>query len=164
MFVIILLLFGVDALNTCSSQNGAISTSSSNKCTSPIHSLQFTAARERDFKEKFNYASADCGARILSANAGARELSALLVNAKDKYMVNRCDTRDKYVELEFCQEILVESIVLSNYELFSSVFKDVRIYVNHMYPASFKYSWKLIGEFQAQNIKGKQVCFLLVFD
>jgi hypothetical protein len=154
------LLSGVSALDaaeTCVSQNLSI-LSNHTKCKIPVPKKENSnAAREKEFKEKFNYASVDCGARILSANKGARELSALLVNAKDKYMVNTCDTSDKYVELEFCQEILVESIVLSNYELFSSVFKYVRIYVNHVYPSSFKYSWKLIGEFQAQNKKGKQV-------
>ena len=110
-------------------------------------------------KQKFNYASLDCGARILASNPESREIGSILVNAKDKYMVNKCSTRDKFIELEFCQEILVETVVLANFELFSSVFKDLKIYVNHMYPASFKYSWKLIGNFTAQNVKGKQVFF-----
>ena len=156
--ILLLLLSSILALkDTCLTPNTTISSNQNNKCTMPIHNL-LPVAREKEFKEKFNYVSGDCGARILSANAGARELTALLVNSRDKYMINKCSTADKYVELEFCQEILVESIVLSNYELFSSVFKDLKIYVNHVYPASYKYSWKLIGEFQAQNTKGKQVC------
>ena len=116
--------------------------------------------KSKDYPEerkKFNFASLDCGARILAANEGAREITSILVNAKDKYMVNQCSTKDKFIELEFCQEILVESVVFANYELFSGVFKDIKIYVNHVYPASFKHTWKLIGDLTALNIKGKQV-------
>lgn len=150
LILVFLLQFVYSLSNTCSNTNSP--TSSLRVCSLPEPKIVL-----ENKEQKFNYASLDCGARILASNQGAREIGSILVNAKDKYMVNTCSTKDKFIELEFCQEILVESVVLANYELFSSVFKDIRIYVNHIYPASFKYSWKLIGSFTAQNIKGKQV-------
>jgi hypothetical protein len=108
-------------------------------------------------KERFNYASFDCGSLVLASNPGASGASSILVNVKDKYMLNECSTRTKWVEIEFCEEILVETIVLANYELFSSMFKDFKVFVNQAHPPSGKNPWRFIGQFTARNVRGKQV-------
>lgn len=113
-------------------------------------------------KDPFNYASFDCGALILASNPEAKEVSAILVNSKDRYMLNRCGTRQKWFEIEFCEEILVESISLANYELFSSTFREFKVFVNNRYPASPTHPWQLLGTFTSKNVRGKQVCLSLL--
>lgn len=113
--------------------------------------------RKSEKKDPFNYASFDCGALILASNPEAKEVSAILVNSKDRYMLNRCGTRHKWFEIEFCEEILVESISLANYELFSSTFKEFKVFVNNRYPSSPSHPWQLLGTFTSRNVRGKQV-------
>ena len=72
-------------------------------------------------------------------------------------MLNRCDTLSKWVEIEFCEEILVETVSLANFELFSSMFKEFKILVNNRYPPGPKHPWKLLGTFHAKNLRGKQL-------
>jgi hypothetical protein len=111
-------------------------------------------------KNRFNFASFDCGSLILAANPGSKESSSILFNSKDKYMLNECLTKQKFVEVELCQEILVEKLCLANYELFSSVFKEFFVFVNNRYPPSQTHPWRQVGRLTAKNIRGKQVCIL----
>ena len=115
-------------------------------------------------KERFNFASFDCGALFLASNPGSREGSAIIQNTKDRYMLNKCSAPNKWFEIEFCEEILVESIQLANYELFSSTFKDLKVFVNNKYPPSTKDPWLLLGKFTAKNVRGKQVKIYLHFE
>lgn len=82
----------------------------------------------KSFKDRFNYASSACSARILSSNSGTLSGSAVLSSNKDAYLRNRCSLRDKFLVVELCEEIKVEGIVLGNYELFSSTFRDFKVY------------------------------------
>ncbi|KAJ3275577.1 hypothetical protein HDV01_007580 [Terramyces sp. JEL0728] len=102
-------------------------------------------------KTGFNYASFDCGALILGANKEAKYPKAILLNSKDEYMLSPCDAK-KYVEIELCQNILVNSISLANFEYFSSMFKDFKLYGSSKLP-----DWKLLGAFQAKNVRDRQV-------
>ncbi|KAJ3321334.1 hypothetical protein HDV06_004438 [Boothiomyces sp. JEL0866] len=102
-------------------------------------------------KTGFNYASFDCGALILGSNKEAKYPKAVLLNSKDEYMLSPCDAK-KYVEIELCQNILVNSISLANFEYFSSMFKDFKLYGSSKLP-----EWKLLGSFQAKNVRDKQV-------
>ena len=122
-----------------------------------IPKKQQQTERKSEKKDPFNYASFDCGALILASNPEAKEASAILVNSKDRYMLNRCGTRHKWFEIEFCEEILVESISLANYELFSSTFKEFKVFVNNRYPSSPNHPWQLLGTFTSRNVRGKQV-------
>ena len=78
---------------------------------------------------RFNYASFDCGAVIVSTNPGSKGSTAILTENKDSYMLNKCHV-EKWVFVELCEEILVEEVQLANYEFFSSTFKEVRISVS----------------------------------
>ncbi|KAJ3256195.1 hypothetical protein HK103_005654 [Boothiomyces macroporosus] len=102
-------------------------------------------------KAGFNYASFDCGALILGSNKEAKYPKAVLLNSKDEYMLSPCDAQ-KYVEIELCQNILVNSISLANFEYFSSMFKDFKLYGSSKLP-----EWKLLGTFQAKNVRDRQV-------
>lgn len=139
---------------------GKFKDQSSNKPKTPPpvvkHIPQSKSANHK--KERFNYASFDCGSLVLASNRGSSGASSILLNVKDKYMLNECSTKEKWVEIEFCEEILVDTIVLANYELFSSMFKEFRVYVNNRHPPSTKSPWRFIGQFTARNVRGKQVC------
>jgi hypothetical protein len=104
-------------------------------------------------KSRFNYASFDCGAIILSTNPGAKSSTSILYADKDRYMINQCQM-EKFVIVQLCETILVNEIQLANYEFFSSMFKQVKVSVSHVYPSTH---WKDIGSFQAENHRKLQV-------
>ncbi|PVH16457.1 uncharacterized protein CXQ87_004748 [Candidozyma duobushaemuli] len=108
----------------------------------------------KTYKDKFNYASGDCAATVMKTNSDAKGASAILSEVKDSYLLNKCATPNKFVVIELCQDILVSSIVMANFELFSSMFKRVRFSVSDQFPSS---SWQVLGEIEAQNIRDTQV-------
>ncbi|KAG4302747.1 hypothetical protein PCANB_001046 [Pneumocystis canis] len=107
-------------------------------------------------KERFNYASVDCAATVLEANSEAKGYSSILSSDKDQYMLNKCSAVNKFVVVELCNDILVDTIVLGNLEFFSSTFKDFRISVSDRYPVE-ESQWKELGAFTAMNIKDIQI-------
>ncbi|CAK9435689.1 uncharacterized protein LODBEIA_P04160 [Lodderomyces beijingensis] len=105
------------------------------------------------YKDKFNFASMDCGATIVETNAQAKGASAILKENKDTYLLNQCSVHHKYVIIELCQDILVGQVSLGNFEFFSSMFKDIKVSVSDRFPAK---EWKEIGIYQAQNSRELQ--------
>ncbi|ODQ51254.1 hypothetical protein SAICODRAFT_60252, partial [Saitoella complicata NRRL Y-17804] len=101
-------------------------------------------------KERFNYASFDCAATVLKTNGDAKGSSAILVENKDRYMLNKCSADNKFVIVELCDDILVDTVVLANFEFFSSMFKDVRFSVSDRYPVK-ESGWHKLGVFEAAN-------------
>ncbi|KAF5210767.1 hypothetical protein E0198_003653 [Clavispora lusitaniae] len=107
------------------------------------------------YKDKFNYASVDCAATIVETNRDAKGASAILTEVKDSYLLNKCSTSNKFVVIELCQDILVTSVVMGNFELFSSMFKSLRFSVSDRFPVTS--GWRELGEFEAQNVRDVQV-------
>eukprot|EP01114_Cavostelium_apophysatum_P021899 TRINITY_DN7765_c0_g1_i2.p1 TRINITY_DN7765_c0_g1~~TRINITY_DN7765_c0_g1_i2.p1 ORF type:complete len:762 (-),score=184.96 TRINITY_DN7765_c0_g1_i2:277-2562(-) len=101
---------------------------------------------------KFNYASFECGAKILAANKEATDTGAILTDSKDRYMLNWCEV-DKWVIFELCEDIHISSIEIANYEFFSSMVKDFTVHAKNGHPDS---EWILLGNFTAQNIRELQ--------
>lgn len=110
---------------------------------------------------RYNYASADCAARILTTNRGAKCPYAILQSQKDSYMLNLCSFDDKHVIIELCQDIRIDALVIANFEYFSSMVKDFRLSVSKKYPPPPSSGWKLVGTFVAENSKQEQP-FLVV--
>lgn len=106
-------------------------------------------------KERFNYASFDCAANILKTNAEAISPSAVLGENKDSYMLNVCSATNKYLILELCDDISIDTIVLANYEFFSSIFRTFRVSVSDKYPVKTE-KWKTLGTFEARNTRDIQ--------
>ncbi|KAI5951477.1 hypothetical protein KGF54_004551 [Candida jiufengensis] len=106
------------------------------------------------YKDRFNFASIDCAATIVKTNSHAKGASAILKENKDTYLLNECSVSDKFVIIELCQDILVNSIVLGNYEFFSSMFKDIRVSVSDRYPTN---NWRELGTFTAKNVRDVQL-------
>lgn len=106
-------------------------------------------------KERFNYASFDCAANVLKTNPEAKSPNTILVENKDSYMLNVCSAKEKFIVLELCNDILVDTIVLANFEFFSSTFRTFRVSVSDRYPVKAD-KWKLIGTYEARNTRGIQ--------
>ncbi|KAG0263547.1 hypothetical protein BG011_008611 [Mortierella polycephala] len=109
----------------------------------------------KDPRDRFNHASATCAASIARASKDATSIMAILNEGKDNYMLNKCTTKDKFFVVELCEEILVDTFVLGNYEFFSSTFRDFVVSVNRYPPRDD--GWSILGHFRARNTRDAQV-------
>lgn len=100
--------------------------------------------------ERFNFASFDCAATVLKTNPECMGSSSVLIENKDSYMLNECGAKNKFLILELCDDILVDTIVLANYEFFSSIFRSFKVSVSDRYPAKPD-QWKELGMYEARN-------------
>ena len=103
-------------------------------------------------KERSNYASFDCGATIMKTNPQASGYNAILSENKDSYMLNQCSADNKFVIIELCDDIAIDTIVLANYEFFSSIFHRFRVSVSDRYPVKLD-KWKVLGTYEARNTR-----------
>jgi Sad1 / UNC-like C-terminal len=106
-------------------------------------------------KERFNYASLDCAATILKYNAKCKSPSSILVENKDSYMLNECSIDNKFLIVELCDNILIDTVVLANFEFFSSMFRTFRVSISDRYPVKAD-RWKELGIFTATNSRDVQ--------
>lgn len=106
-------------------------------------------------KERFNYASFDCAATVLKTNPECRGSTSVLVENKDSYMLNLCSAKNKFFIVELCNDILVDTVVLGNFEFFSSTFRTFRVSVSDRYPVKLD-KWRDLGTFEAANTRGVQ--------
>ncbi|KAK5109493.1 hypothetical protein LTR62_006945 [Meristemomyces frigidus] len=109
----------------------------------------------RTCKERTNYASFDCSANILKNNKESKHASSVLVENKDSYMLNRCSANNKFFIVELCNDIHIDTIVLANYEFFSSSFRHFRVSVSDRYPVKEE-KWRELGTFEARNAREVQ--------
>ena len=101
-------------------------------------------------KERSNYASFDCAATALKANPECKGATSVLVESKDSYMLNVCSANNKFFIVELCDDILIDTVVLANFEYFSSMFRTFRVSVSDRYPVKID-KWKELGTFEARN-------------
>ena len=101
-------------------------------------------------KERYNYASFDCAATVLKKNPEAKGEKFVLLENKDSYMLNVCSADNKFLILELCNDILIDTIVLANFEFFSSIFRTFRVSVSDKYPVKTD-KWITLGTFEARN-------------
>ncbi|XP_078801751.1 SUN domain-containing ossification factor isoform X2 [Oryzias latipes] len=100
---------------------------------------------QKNFKN--NYASVECGAKILSANSDAKSTSAILMENMDLYMLNPCNNKIWFV-IELCEPIQVKQLDIANFELFSSTPKDFLVSISDRYPTN---KWVKLGTFHARD-------------
>jgi hypothetical protein len=99
-----------------------------------------------------NYASPDCGAKILANNPEAQSSSSVLSD-KDEYMLSPCTDRIWFV-IELCDSIQAKRVELANFELFSSPLKAVSISVSNRFPTR---DWTVAGHYDAKSERDVQV-------
>ncbi|XP_064083177.1 SUN domain-containing ossification factor-like isoform X2 [Macrobrachium nipponense] len=94
-----------------------------------------------------NYASPDCGAKLVQANPEASHSSKVIHPSKDEYMLNKC--RDKiWFVIELCESIRPQKFDIANFELFSNLPKDIQVFGSHRYPSR---DWTSFGWFKGQE-------------
>lgn len=103
-------------------------------------------------KERFNYASFDCAANVLKTNKEAKSPLTVLMENKDSYMLNQCKAANKFLILELCNDVWIDTIVLANFEFFSSTFRTFKVSVSNLYPVETD-KWKTLGTYEARNTR-----------
>lgn len=126
-----------------------------------IHPLPFSGTGLPDdplarLSSRTNFAGVDCSASVLRSSKNSKGASSILHSAKDRYMLTPCSAKEKFVVIELCEEIDVDSIVLANWEFFSSMFKVFRVMGSANYPGS-ETDWTTLGLFRAGNVRAPQV-------
>ena len=106
----------------------------------------------RTCKERFNYASFDCAANVLKTNPRCKSSSSVLVENKDSYMLNECSMDNKFLIVELCEYIQIDTVVLANFEFFSSMFRTFRVSVSDRYPVKID-KWQELGTYEARNTR-----------
>ncbi|TVY38176.1 Uncharacterized protein LSUB1_G002239 [Lachnellula subtilissima] len=106
-------------------------------------------------KERFSYASFDAGATVLKTHSGAKNPKAILIENKDSYMISECSAENKFIIIELSEDIWIDTIVLANYEFFSSMVRTFRVSVSDRYPVKME-KWKDAGTYEARNSRDIQ--------
>ena len=106
-------------------------------------------------KERSNYASFDCASTVLKTNPECKGSTAILMENKDSYMLNICSAKNKFFIVDLCDDILIDTVVLANFEFFSSMFRTFRVSVSDRYPVKLD-KWKELGTFEARNSREVQ--------
>ncbi|TFK27675.1 hypothetical protein FA15DRAFT_701676 [Coprinopsis marcescibilis] len=107
--------------------------------------------------DRFNYANLDCSARVHTAHRSAKSAASILSSKKDRYMLSPCKPPNggkKFVVVELCDDIRIDTVQLANYEFFSGVFKYFSVSVSKTYTDSE--SWTHAGTYRAKNVRGVQ--------
>ncbi|CAK5088824.1 unnamed protein product [Meloidogyne enterolobii] len=132
----------------------ATSTTSTTTTTLSITSQEEESTQQHPHSKR-NYASKECGAKVLYSNEEAENKGAILNDPeRDDYMRNPCErAQNKFLIIELCEIIQLNSFEIANFELFSSNPKDFRLWGSERYPTQ---EWILIGDFEAQNIRKLQ--------
>ncbi|KAA8917473.1 hypothetical protein TRICI_000339 [Trichomonascus ciferrii] len=111
------------------------------------------------YKDRFNYASFDCAATIMKTNADTKGAPNILIENKDTYLLNKCSSQNKFVIIELCQDILVDTVAIANFEFFSSMFRHIRISVSDRFPVAND-GWHNLGEFEAASVRNLQYFYI----
>lgn len=127
-----------------------------NSATETAPSDNPTSLRSKDAgktcKERTNYASFDCAATVLKSNKEAKSVTSVLIESKDSYMLNKCSAENKFFIVELCNDIQIDTVVLANYEFFSSGFRHFKLSVSDRYPVKME-KWRDLGTFEARNTR-----------
>ncbi|QRV98322.1 transmembrane and coiled-coil 2 domain protein [Ceratobasidium sp. AG-Ba] len=103
-------------------------------------------------QDRFNYASLDCSARVHGTQKSMKSSNSILSSKKDKYMLAPCSAKNKYVVVELCEEIRVDTVQLANFEFFSGVFKDITITLSQTAHIDGPTS-EIMGVYEAKNVR-----------
>ncbi|KAI0539843.1 UNC-like C-terminal-domain-containing protein [Xylaria digitata] len=119
----------------------------------------FTYYRSKDAgttcKERFSYSSFDAGATVKKTSPAAKNPTAILVENKDSYMLLECGRKNKFFIVELSDVVLVDTVVIANFEFFSSMVRQFRVSISDRYPVKLD-KWKVLGTFQARNSRDIQ--------
>ncbi len=114
-----------------------------------------TIATEPDSPESqrsVNFAAQAAGAVVLSKNNEAKGSKHLLNDDDDKYFMSPC-SEPTFVVIGLSEDCIVQQVILSNYERYSSTVKDFLVLGSQSYPTK---EWMVLGNFTAADVQGEQ--------
>lgn len=103
-------------------------------------------------QHRTNFASEAAGAVIMGSNPEMTGVGSLLAADGDSYALSRCDAK-KFVTIGLSEDVMVDTLVLTNEEKYSSSVQHFRVLGSQKYPAS---EWVVLGNFTAANRLGEQ--------
>ncbi|XP_063838996.1 SUN domain-containing ossification factor [Ostrinia nubilalis] len=122
-----------------------------NHSSQPSHSNTNFSSKNTKLRSK-NYASLACGAKVVAVNPEAGSASSILSPNRDEYMLNTCNSRIWFV-VELCEAVQAQKIEIANFELFSSIPKDIAVYFSDRFPTR---EWASVGQFTAKEMRDVQ--------
>nr|XP_034303823.1 SUN domain-containing ossification factor-like isoform X2 [Crassostrea gigas] len=128
----------------------ALAEEEKNKQKAEVLEQGVTTPKKQNGK-KVNYASKECGAKILASNPEAENVNRILTSNRDDYMINPCTASKKWFVIELCEPIYVNEIEAGSYELFSSQPHNFSVNVSDRYPAKEYHS---LGVFELTESRG----------
>lgn len=112
--------------------------------------------------DRFNYANLDCSARVHLSHRSAKSASSVLSSKRDRYMLSPCESLNQekhFIIVELCEDIMIDTVQLANFEFFSGVFKDFQVSVAKTYTTTAE-GWTSAGTYRAKNVRGVQVLLI----
>lgn len=88
-----------------------------------------------------NFASESAGAVILEKSKGSKGYHNLLSDDRDKYGIAPCKEK-KWLVIGLSEDILVKTILMDNYEKYSSLLNEFHVLGSTSYPTS---RWQDLG-------------------
>ncbi|GAA5995424.1 Slp1p [Rhodotorula paludigena] len=151
----------VDAQIILADEDDALAYAVPSDSGSPIQPLPNVGAGDSTdplvlLKDRSNYAASECAAKLHRSSRQSKGASAILNEKKDRYMLTPCAASPKFVDVELCDEIQIDTLVLANFEFFSSTFKHFKASCSVDYPGKPD-DWHDLGTFRARNVRGLQV-------
>ncbi|EAS03093.2 Sad1/UNC-like carboxy-terminal protein (macronuclear) [Tetrahymena thermophila SB210] len=104
-----------------------------------------------EINKKNNFASLYGGASIIEKNEGSLNTKSILDDNIDKYMLNKCSMKNKYIVVSLKEDININGFAIINKEFYSSNVKDIVVYGSNEYPIEMQ-EWVQLGEFRLENI------------
>ena len=101
---------------------------------------------------KINFASVSAGAVVLEKCKASKGYGNLLSDDKDKYGIAPCSEK-KWLIIGLSEDVLVRTLVMENYEKYSSLLHEFQVLGSTSYPSS---SWHDFGVYAAEARLGAQ--------
>merc|ERR1719189_2156486 len=98
-----------------------------------------------------NYASVECGAKLVRATEGMKNPSHLISRNADEYMLYNC-REPSYFIIELCETMRVVRFELDNKELYSGTPRSFTVRTGAKFSPDLN-DWNLIGDFEASSQK-----------
>jgi len=111
----------------------------------PISNPTKTKSKNNGIKLTKNFASPDCSAKIMGANAESQGSGNVISSSRDEYFLNKCTDQAWFV-VELCESIKALKIQIANFELYSSSPDQFKVSIGSVYPGREK-DWVEFGTF-----------------
>lgn len=98
-----------------------------------------------------NFASFDCGAKLVKNSQHVKHASHLINKNQDEYMITECGTESSFV-VELCENIKIVRLEIDNFELYSGSPKNFSVYTMDKFSSNHD-DWHFLGSFEASEEK-----------